>query len=144
MIGKKFYMTEQQRNIFKHALSRCGECVDLHGWRYSKDIGFEEYVAIDIYNTDHCYQFYVSVKFLRTHFPIKGNDETLPSIQLRNAAERWWKETSQKDVAIDNGIMMVAIVACGLAPRDLWHSMDVVQKAMIKIHTWNRVCKKIK
>lgn len=141
MIRMQFLMTEQQRNIFKRALSRCGECVDVNGWRYSKDLGFEEYVAIDINNTNHCYQFYVSVKFLRTHFPNKGKDETLSSMQLRNAAEQWWKDTTEQDIAIDNGIMMVAIVACGLAPHDLWHSMDVIQKAMIKVHSWNRFCK---
>lgn len=141
-MNQSFKMTEKQLCIFKNALARCGDCVDLNGWRYNKELGFEEYIEIDPDNVQHSYQFYVSVKFLRTHFPIKGKDETISSAHLRNSAEQWWKETTEENIDIDNGIMLVAIVACGLAPRDLWHSMDVTQKAIIGLQTWQRFCKK--
>lgn len=142
MIDKSGTMTEKQIQIFQNTLQRCGECVDLHGWRYNKDLGFEDYVDIDTNNKDHQKQFYVCVKFLRTHFPTKGRDETVSSFRLRNAAEQWWYNTFLSDIAIDNGIMLVAIVACGLCPLELWHSMELEQKAVIKIDDWNKLCMK--
>lgn len=135
-----FQLTDAQQKIFVNALSRCGECVDVQGWRYTKELGADDYNPIDVNDSDMQKQFFVSIKFLRTMFPYKGTEETIDSINLRDAAEWWWEKIEDESVPIENGIMLVAIVACGLAPKDLWLSMNVEQKAYINMNKWKKFC----
>ena len=135
-----FELTDQQRRVFESALRKCGESVDLYGWRYNKELGADEYTPIDINDKSVQHQFFVCIKFLRSVFPYKGPKETIDSVCLRDAAEVWWDQTQHRNVSIDNGVMLVACVACGMVPKDLWWSMEISQIVMIPLDDWRKFC----
>jgi hypothetical protein len=140
MSTKDFKLTDAYYNIFSASLKRCGDCVDINGWRYDKEMGMEEYTPIDIDDPFIQYQFIVCISFLKTYFPSGGPKDTVSSFDLREGCELWWFKKNNEKVYIDTGVLLVALVACGLAPKNLWFSMECNQKARIPLQRWQVFC----
>jgi len=123
-------------------LEKCGDELDLSGWRYGKSLGMSEYIEIDVNDENKLLQFHVCLSFLKTFFSRKYHSETVYSMDLKHGAELWWENSQNKLISIDNGIMLAAIVAKGLAPDNLWLSMNVNQQALISPSKWKKFCDK--
>lgn len=133
-------LTIRENVKMKNALKRCNDMLDIQGWRYSKELGMDDYKPIDLTNPDIKTQYYICINFLKQFFPKAGKRETVSSWDLRDAAEVWWLTTKKEPKYIDNGIMILAIITRGLAPNDLWYSMEIAQQARIPIGKWKKFC----
>lgn len=136
-----FKLTTTTKKLLNDTLERCGEEIDLAGWRYNQMLGIGDYMSIETGNENIQYQFGVCLKFLKQFFPRKFNTETISSRDLKSAAQLWWETEKEVPISINNGIMLLAIIARGLAPPDLWYSMEIYQQALIPITNWNLFCK---
>lgn len=125
---------------FKNALERCGDKVDLSGWRYSKYLGYNDYIEIDVEDPIIQRQFDICLKFLKEFFPRSHHRESIYSEDLKCAVETWWEKTTNEKIFIDNGIMLVALVAKKLCPENMWLNGDISQPAMIPPGRWRKFC----
>lgn len=139
---ESFKVLPSVKKLLIKTLNKCGEELDLSGWRYDKTLGMGEYIPIDVNDKDKLFQFDVCLKFLKTFFSRKHRSETVYSEDLKCAAELWWEKSEKQLISLDNGMMLAAIVAKGLAPDDLWYSMSVSQQAFIPPAKWRKFCDK--
>lgn len=137
-----FTLNKKEIKLLKNSLKRCGDMIDMQGWRYSKEIGIDEYQPIDVEDKEVQYQFSACVNFLRKNFPRAFNRDTVSSMDLREACELWWYDTQDEKLYIDNGIMLLAVVARNLCSSDLWYSMEHNQHARIPTNKWMDFCEK--
>lgn len=137
-----FTLNKTDLKTFHESLEKCGDKLDLQGWRYSKDLGINEYTPIQQNESMTYYQYKICISFLKHFFSKASKIDTVTSFDLREAAELWWSKTYSESIYIDNGIMLLAIVSRGLAPIDLWFSMDLNQQAKIPVSKWNDFCAK--
>lgn len=138
---RSFKITPSSKKLFKAALKKCGDKVDLNGWRYSKSLGDSEYEKIEI-DKENIYQFVVCWKFLKHFFNRAHPTETVFSEDLRRASEVWMEEDEDEPISISDGIMILAIVSRGLCPENMWYSMDTNQQARISPPKWKKFCKR--
>lgn len=137
---KKFKLTNSTKKLFYNTVEKCGDKVDLYGWRYSKNIGMDDYNPIDTLDEEIQYQFGICLKFLKQFFPRKHHTETISSHDLTKGAQLWWETNNEQPISIYNGVMLVAIIVRGLAPTDLWYSMEQYQQALIPVVNWRNFC----
>jgi hypothetical protein len=142
MSNESFKIAPLTKKLMIKTLERCGDELDLSGWRYDKILGTDEYIKIDVNDDDKLFQFHVCLIFLKTFFSRKFHSETVYSTDLKSVVELWWAQTEKNLISIDNGIMLAAIVAKGLAPDDLWYSMNISQQAYISPKKWKKLCEK--
>ena len=128
--------------MMSSALSRCEDMIDLQGWRYSKDLGMDEYKPIDLGDGMLQDQFGICVLFLDRFFGRPSKLETVSSLDLRDAIEVWWFVEKSSKVYIETGILLLALIAKGYAPEDLWLSMEPHQQAHIPVDKWEDFCAK--
>ena len=137
---ESFKISESLKKQFIEALKKCEDMVDLEGWRYSKMLGMDDYIPIDVDNIHIQYQYHVCMNFLKQFFSRSHDRETVFSEDLKTGAEVWFKHTEDKDISIHNGVMLVAIISKHLSPDDLWYSMETNQQALIQPRKWKDFC----
>ena len=135
-----FKLPEVTQKLLCRTIEKCGDQIDLAGWRYCEHIGASTYEPIDANCQYVQREFSVCLKFLKHFFPKCYHTETVSSEDLKCGAEIWWEESNQSPISINNGIMLLAIIARGLAPPDLWFNMEPSQQAFISVIKWDKFC----
>lgn len=136
----KFKLNLTNYTSMANALTRCGDRIDVNGWRYSMDMGMNDYEPLDITDNDTQYEYMMCTSFLDDIFGNPGKTETVSSFDLREAAEVWWYTSTSEKHYIKNGVMLLALIAKGYAPSNLWLSMEHHQQGYIPISKWVKFC----